>query len=459
MLLPGSALRTPGGRGASIEVPVSEGLAPFQDPDAGIRRWQAREACLLAGSALAVAATFMVTDLDLWAAERFYHPGLADPWPLANHLLSRVLYRSAPWITASLALAGTAFLVAGLARRGARRLRLYGLFIVLTVALGPGLLVNGVLKDHWGRPRPRQVLALGGDYPYVPPLLRTAAPGKSFPCGHCSVAFLYGLGWWILRRRRPVLAGASLASGLALGILLGLGRMAAGAHFLSDTLVSGIISYGVAHILYFHVLRVPLHEDRGHPALSRMVSSPRRRALSVAAALAAGAGVVGGGLLASPHFLDLAGTHPLDEGPGQPRVLLLDLDRTDLDIRFSDAPGAALASRGWINGFGLPTNTLEAGWTLVPGREPALAYRLAERGWFTEVEGVLHLTVPARAFRRIVVRLQSGDVRVHAPPPGAPLPEMDAISVRGRVNLPVPPPGPEPAAVHRPEAAAGRKRP
>lgn len=443
MLLPGSALHSPGGSGGSCEVPVSVGLAASVDPDAGIRRWRKREALLLAAAALMVTALFASTDLDVRAMMPFYRPGASDPWPLAHRLLFRLFYGSAPWITASLALAGTGLLVAGLARRGARRLRLHGLFILLAVALGPGLLVNGILKDHWGRPRPRQVQALGGDYPYVPPLLRGATPGKSFPCGHCSVAFLYGLGWWILRRRRPVLAGVSLAAGLALGTLLGLGRMAAGAHFLSDALWSGLASYGVAHALYFHVLRIPEQDVLGHPALSRLVSTPRRRALSVAAALVAGAGIVGGGVLASPHFLDLAGRRPLEAGPGGPRVLQLDLDRTDLDLRFADGPAAEVASRGWINGFGLPTNSLEAGWTLVPGPEPVLRFRLAERGWFTEVEGALHLTVPPRAFRRIVVRLRSGNVRVHPPPPGDPLPELDVISGMGRVEVPpAPAPGP-----------------
>lgn len=436
MLLCGSTLRAPGGPGGTSGGPVSEVPARFVDPDARARRWRRTEGILLVAAALAVTAVFGFTDLDLRAMAPFFQPGAADPWPVAHHALFRLLYASAPWITGSLAVAGTGLLAAGLARRGSRQTRLYGLFIVLAVALGPGLLVNAVFKDTWGRPRPRQVMALGGDYPYVPPLLRSATPGKSFPCGHCSVAFLYGLGWWILRRRRPVLAGLSLASGLALGLLLGVGRMAAGAHFLSDALWSGLIAFGVAHVIYFYLLRIPVHEARGHPVLSLLVKTPRRRAAAVTAAVLAGAGVVGGGLLASPHFLDLAGRRELEPGPGRPQVLQLLLDRTDLDIRFVDEPGAPLASRGWVNGFGLPTNTLEAGWTLVPGPEPLLTYRLSERGFFTEVEGVLRLAVPARAFRRIVVRLQSGNIRVHPPPPGAPLPALDILDGYGTVELP-----------------------
>ena len=36
------------------------------------------------------------------------------------------------------------------------------LFLIATLALGPGLLTNVILKDHWGRPRPIDVRQFGG---------------------------------------------------------------------------------------------------------------------------------------------------------------------------------------------------------------------------------------------------------------------------------------------------------
>jgi lipid A 4'-phosphatase len=51
-----------------------------------------------------------------------------------------------------------------------RRLLLSGraiLFLVTTLALGPGLLTNVILKDHWGRPRPIDVTQFGGDQHFV----------------------------------------------------------------------------------------------------------------------------------------------------------------------------------------------------------------------------------------------------------------------------------------------------
>ena len=41
------------------------------------------------------------------------------------------------------------------------------LFLIATMVLGPGLLVNVALKDHWGRPRPIDVTQFGGDQHFV----------------------------------------------------------------------------------------------------------------------------------------------------------------------------------------------------------------------------------------------------------------------------------------------------
>ncbi len=41
------------------------------------------------------------------------------------------------------------------------------LFLIVTMALGPGLLVNVALKDYWGRPRPIDVAQFGGQQHFV----------------------------------------------------------------------------------------------------------------------------------------------------------------------------------------------------------------------------------------------------------------------------------------------------
>src|ERR1700759_5627042 len=41
-------------------------------------------------------------------------------------------------------------------------------FLLATLALGPGLFTNVLVKDHWGRPRPIDVTAFGGADQFVP---------------------------------------------------------------------------------------------------------------------------------------------------------------------------------------------------------------------------------------------------------------------------------------------------
>src|SRR3989344_3630636 len=41
-------------------------------------------------------------------------------------------------------------------------------YLLVCFLVVPGLIVNGVLKNHWGRPRPRQIVEWGGDKIFQP---------------------------------------------------------------------------------------------------------------------------------------------------------------------------------------------------------------------------------------------------------------------------------------------------
>jgi lipid A 4'-phosphatase len=131
------------------------------------------------------------------------------------------------------------------------------LVVVLTVAIGPGLLVNGILKPYWGRPRPQEVKVFGGTQDFRP-VQRPSGPGggKSFTCGHCSVAFSI-VSAASFYPCHPALAGVALGAGLVYGIAAGEARMAQGGHFPSDVLWSGIIVFVVAVFFHWVVFRIP----------------------------------------------------------------------------------------------------------------------------------------------------------------------------------------------------------
>lgn len=120
------------------------------------------------------------------------------------------------------------------------------LVLVLTMAIGAGFIVHTLLKDHWGRPRPKQVIEYGGKQPfrpyYNPNLNNPIEPSKSFPCGHCTMGFYFFAVALLFRRfGYRKWSWTFFIFSLAMGIALGITRMGQGGHFLSDVLVTGLI--------------------------------------------------------------------------------------------------------------------------------------------------------------------------------------------------------------------------
>jgi lipid A 4'-phosphatase len=212
-------------------------------------------ATYLTVSMLAVALFLLLPQIDPLTSRLFYSAGrgfFLKHWPPVT-----LIYRSVPWLAAAMI---ATIAVAGawlyLAERPLWRFDRKALFFVaLSLALGPGLIVNTVLKDHWGRARPLQIEAFGGNLTFTPaPLPTTECPRNcSFPSGHAALgfsllAFAYLLPEGATRRR-------GVAATLSLGALIGIVRIAQGAHFLSDVVFAGLIVYGTTAALFWAVVR------------------------------------------------------------------------------------------------------------------------------------------------------------------------------------------------------------
>ncbi|MFI5167377.1 MAG: phosphatase PAP2 family protein [Thermoanaerobaculales bacterium] len=373
------------------------------------RRERRRELIALLVLGVVATALFAATSLDIAAARIFYRPAALNHWPLAKQLPWSVLYGAARWIASSLVLASFAGIVVGYARERPAWRR-YSVFVLLCVVVGPGIMINGIFKDHWDRPRPREIVEFGGPLHYVPAPLRGEG-GGSFPCGHCSVGFLYGVGWWIWRRRRPPRAGASLAGGLIAGSALGLGRMAAGGHFLSDVVWSALLPFGVAHVLYYYVLRIPAHEAQEDGATG--AAPPRvglQRAMMLLAALGGTAVLLA--LFVTPHGTQLATEIPLSTLPSAPRIVEVAADTADVEIVLVDSPATQVSVAGELHGFGLPTSRMETHVAFDAEPVPTLRYHIEQRGWFTDLSGSLMIRLPAGRLERLIVRIARGNIKV-----------------------------------------------
>jgi lipid A 4'-phosphatase len=127
-----------------------------------------------------------------------------------------------------------------------------GLYLVLVMLLGPGLIVNLILKDHWGRPRPRNVIEFNGKYAFEEVLtIDPSSPGKSFPSGHASMGFYLWTLYFLTRQRRKLLSLLFFVISLEYGLFVGMIRMMQGGHFLSDILWSGGIVYLCCAACYY----------------------------------------------------------------------------------------------------------------------------------------------------------------------------------------------------------------
>jgi lipid A 4'-phosphatase len=161
-----------------------------------------------------------------------------------------------PYLSGILAVGLVAALVWVWARRGTPgRWRRVVSYLAAAYALGPGLLTNLVLKDHWGRARPLHILAFGGSRLFTPPLLpaHQCPTNCSFVSGDVSVPFfLMAFVFLIPERRRRRRASVAV---VAFGLLVGFERIVLGKHFLSDVLYSALLNTGVAWLLYRLIVR------------------------------------------------------------------------------------------------------------------------------------------------------------------------------------------------------------
>jgi|GEM_PF-2393834 len=194
-----------------------------------------------------------LTDWDTAACQLFF--GGADDWPMLHEQPFRFFYEYGSLPGYLIGFAGLFTWLScltfdhDLARRG--------FFCMMLVLLGPGLLVNVVLKPHVSRPRPCQTVEFGGEATFQQVFEDHSESAqqnnlvcKSFPSGHASMGFATLAIPFLLRRKRKLFV-VSLGVAISWGLLIGISRIVQGRHFPSDILWSAAIIYLLAVALYY----------------------------------------------------------------------------------------------------------------------------------------------------------------------------------------------------------------
>jgi lipid A 4'-phosphatase len=213
-------------------------------------------ALLLIGIMCTVAMDAIDADLN-WTRCFYTHGGSGGGWTHARDFPWGPLYDYGEFIGLALTAAAVSLFIASMMGKVSRKYAKPCLVVILTVVIGPGILVNGIFKNYWGRPRPAETIQFGGEWEYRK-VWEPGIPGrgKSFPCGHCAMAFSLASGAAFFPLH-PVAAAGALVGGVGYGIVMGVARMAQGGHFPTDVLWSGFFVLSLIAGLYYLVFRIP----------------------------------------------------------------------------------------------------------------------------------------------------------------------------------------------------------
>jgi membrane-associated PAP2 superfamily phosphatase len=191
----------------------------------------------------------LVFNLDIRISNLFFHAE-SSSWLFKNTLVEKLVYDLSPVPAFILFSIGVIIALGSIWKKQWRRWTRGAIFWILVMVLGPGLVVNAVFKDFYGRPRPKQVIEYSGKMEFCPVWVPgEPGKGKSFPCGHASIGFYFMAGYFYWWRKNRWRARRWLASGLVAGSVIGLARMAVGAHWFSDVVWAGAFTYFISYLL------------------------------------------------------------------------------------------------------------------------------------------------------------------------------------------------------------------
>ncbi len=152
---------------------------------------------------------FIVMPLDILIQMQFFDPNQpsdsrfiysdAEPW--------KFLYLQEGAILFTYLLISLLFFLESRKNEHSAILALFGWFILLTAIIGTGLVVNGIFKGYWGRPRPRETIPFGTEYSFyhvwypafwdiisttqTPESIKDILDNSSFSAGHPSEAIVF----------------------------------------------------------------------------------------------------------------------------------------------------------------------------------------------------------------------------------------------------------------------------
>lgn len=217
------------------------------------RIFLSRDIYIPAIALLVFSLPFYIWNIDIIVSGWFYVASGDHNWPLKQSWPWEFLYNFGTWPALGIAVIALLVIVSCFFYKNNLKYRKKAIYLVAVMIIGPGLIINSIFKDNFGRPRPRDIIEFGGEQQYHQ-LLKPdwGNQGRSFPCGHCSCAFYFFVLYFLFKgNKRKWLPYAGLGIGIGYGALMGIARIVQGGHFTSDVMWSAGFVYLTAGGVYY----------------------------------------------------------------------------------------------------------------------------------------------------------------------------------------------------------------
>ena len=330
-----------------------------------------------------ITIVFNVTDLDISLQRFFYDQDKG--WLLQNKPLWDFIYRFGIYPGYFFALGALIMISVSYWSIKYIKYRKAAFLLVFTLIIGPGVIVNMALKDHAGRPRPREITEFGGTEKFLCVCeIGDNNMAKSFPCGHCSMGFYMAVPYLFLRYRRKFLAWLFLTGGTSYGIIIGIARMMAGGHFASDVLWSGGIVWLVA-LTGFYLFKTDKPVEI--PQLSEEKQKRRARIATIIIGMILP--VITVGLMLATPYISKKSMKIENAEMVKAQCKFFDIDLRDATAIIT--PDTSFHIEYKVNAFGFPNSKIRGEWIAGDTSHFIIKYM----GWFTEVKNVVDIHYPA----------------------------------------------------------------
>lgn len=188
-------------------------------------------------SALAIALYFF-PDLDLAASRIFYEED--QGFIYAHHPIIIGIFNIVHPLCVGFALCLLCYAIYFYKHKNLKKSLLY-FALFFSLLCSAGLIVNVILKENFARARPKEIREFNGEKKFSKAFIisNQCQTNCSFSSGHAAAGFT--LASIAIVFANPYAQIIIYNLGILFGIIVGIGRLMQGGHFLSDVLSSGAI--------------------------------------------------------------------------------------------------------------------------------------------------------------------------------------------------------------------------